>query len=158
MKFRTRSNTAYDKPKPIEFPHVRPTYRRVVGKDGQETVKLVGESNFYEQIQEAAPDTLIYNLIDQYNRTGNGSIFGNPSIGGFIDATTMPRDLMEAENIRVEARQLFDALPLEERKKYGQNFGLFLADVNTQIAAKTVQAAQDARAKIQSGAQEVTNA
>ena len=44
---------------------------------------------------------------------------------------------MEAENVRAKAKQLFDSLPADARKKYGHDFNTFLTDVNTQLKAKS---------------------
>lgn len=152
MKFRTRSDTSRVVPAPVSYPKTRPTYGYTVDKDGKERVVQTGSTAFYEQTQEATQDTLIYNLIDQYERSGNAAIFGSPSIGGFIDTLSMPRDLMEAENIRARARELFEALPLDERKKYGQDFGAFLSDVNQKIVAAQAAAAQTERAAVKEDA------
>lgn len=148
MKFRSRSDYSRQKPKAIVYPKTRPQYIETVDKEGKRKVVKDGETNFYLQAQEALSDTLIYNLIDQYERTGNASIFGSPSLGGFIDTVGMPRDLMEAENIRARAKMLFDALPLEERKKFGHDFGAFLNDVNAKLAAKSIAQAQSERQKV----------
>lgn len=151
MKFRTRSDFSYEHPKPVVYPKTRPIFRESLDEFGRTVVKQDGETNFYAMIQEAAQDTLIYNLIDQYERSLDPTIFGSPSVGGFIDCMSMPRDLMEAENVRSQAKQLFAALPAEERKKYGNDFTTFLSDVNAKLAAKVVEAAQVTRQQVKDG-------
>lgn len=137
MKIRKRFDRGYDRPAAIEYPTTRPVFQEVVKKDGSIVVEQVGEENVYQATQEAVKDTLIYNLIDQYERTLDSSLFGTPSIGGFIDVTSMPKDLMQAENIRAQAKQLFDSLPADARKKFGNDFSTFLVDINTKLKEKS---------------------
>ena len=140
MRFRTRLNDGESSaPRPISYPKTRPVLQLVADKNGKRSVKKVGETNFYQQTQEAKADTLIYNLIDQYQRNGDASIFGEPSIGGLIDTVGMPTTLMEAENIRLQAKTVFDNLSIEERNKYGQDFTKFLADVDNRIAKRAAE-------------------
>ena len=137
MDFATRSNMkqGYD-PIKVDFPKCLPKYGyEIDAETGEKVVAVVGHTNVYAQKQEAVKDTYIYNMIDRINRTGDFSLLGE-NLGGFIDVTNMPKNLMEAENVRVKARQIFDSLPMEKRSDYGNDFNLFLKDVNVKLSQK----------------------
>lgn len=151
MKIRKRFDRSYDRPAPVEYPTTRPVFQEVVKKDGSISIEKVGEENFFQATQEAVKDTLIYNLIDQYERTLDGSIFGTPSVGGFIDTTSMPKDLMQAENVRAQAKQLFESLPADARKKYGNDFTTFLVDINAKLKDKSAAVPSKAPAAVPEG-------
>lgn len=141
MKFRHRSDTSGYTPEVRDFPEIMPEYGlRINPETGKREVYKKGSTNVYEQKQAALPDTLIYNLIDRIERTGDMSLLGE-NLGGFIDVTNMPRNLMEAENVRLQAQQLYNSLPLEERNRYGNDFSAFLQDVNAKLKSKDVAAA-----------------
>lgn len=137
MKFATRSDMflGYE-PKPVSFPKTAPTYALSVDKDtGREIVVLSGETNVYLQKQEALSETLIYNLIDRIEKTGDYSLLGE-NLGGFIDVTDMPRNLLEASVVRAQCDQLFASLPSEERAKYGNDVNVFVKSVHDKLRAK----------------------
>ena len=148
MKFRTRSDTSGYTPEVRDFPEIMPEYAlRINPETGKREVYMKGKTNVYQQKQAALPDTLIYNLIDRIERTGDFSLLGE-NLGGFIDVTNMPRNLMEAENVRLQAQQLYNSLPLEERNKYGNDFSKFLMDVNEKLRTKEVAAAAAKRDEV----------
>ncbi len=144
MKFATRSDMflGYE-PKPVTFPKTAPTYALSIDKEtGREIVIQSGDTNVYLQKQEALSDTLIYNLIDRIERTGDYSLLGE-NLGGFIDVTEMPRNLLEASVVRAQCDQLFAALPAQERAKYDNDVNVFVKSVHDKLRAK-VQTARPA--------------
>lgn len=113
-----------------EFPKVIPKFGYDVDPEsGEKIVVKQGETNFYLQTQEALPETLVYNVIDRLNRTGDMSLLGN-SVEGFIDVTAMPKTYLEAQVMRVKAEQFFDQLPIEEKKKFNNSAAQFIQAVN----------------------------
>ena len=142
MKFRSRSDYSGFEKVILTFPQTEPKYKIDVDKEtGREIVVRAGETNVYIQKQEAVKDVLLYNLIDTYTRTGDASIFGE-NLGGFIDVVNLPKSLLEAENVRVQAKQLFDRLPFEQRNVYGNDVFVFLKDVNDKLKAKAAAPVQ----------------
>ena len=132
MEFRSRSNFFSPRPK-IKYPMTAPTYGWDFDKDtGHKRVIVTGSTNVFQLTQEALPDTLVYNLIDRINKTGDYSILGE-NLGGFIDVTAMPSNLLEASIVRAKTEQLFAALPSEERAKYGNDINVFVKEVNDKI-------------------------
>lgn len=129
----TPPNKEYSK----ENSRVIPKYAyKVDQKTGRKTVAKVGETNFYLAMQEAKADTLIYNVIDRYNR-GDLSAIGE-NVGGYIDVVGLPNTLQGIEQARINAELAWSSLPLDVRNKYGHDVGAFLVDVQKQAdAAKT---------------------
>lgn len=155
MIFRSRSNYSGWEREDRTFPQVEPTYAYDFDKtSGRKVLVKTGETNVYIPKQEAVQDTLVYNLIDQVQRTGNTELLGH-SVDGFIDAIGLPKNLMEAENIRIKAETLFNSLPLDVRKQYGSDYGAFLKDMNHKLTEKQQTAASAAREAAK--AQEVEN-
>lgn len=113
-----------------EFPQVVSKYGYDVDKEtGEKVVVKQGETNIFLQTQEALSETLVYNVIDRLNRTGDMSLLGN-SVEGFIDVTSMPKTYLEAQVMRVKAEQFFDTLPIEEKRKFNNSAAQFIQAVN----------------------------
>lgn len=141
MFFRNRSDLSGYKPLERSYPLVMPEFGiRVNPETSKREVYKKGDTNVYAQKQEALQDTLIYNLIDRVMRTGDKSLLGE-NLGGFIDVVGMPKNLMEAENIRLQSEQLFNSLPIEERRRYNNDISEFLLDVNKRLMQKTTKQA-----------------
>lgn len=142
MKFASRSDMyAGYEPKPRQFPVVAPTYAYDIDREtGKKVVvKQKTGTNFYQQIQESKEDTLIYNVIDRINRTGDYSLLGE-NMGGFFDATVLPKDLLAAKKVELQAKQFFDALPSDVRsKEYGNDFDTFIKTLNTKLKNKEIK-------------------
>ena len=118
------------------YPKTMPKYGYDVDKEtGEKIVVKQGETNVFLQTQEARADTLIYNIIDKINRTGDMSLLGN-SVEGFIDVTSMPKTFLEAQVMRVKAEQFFDRLPIEEKAKFQNNVSVFIKSVNEGFNAR----------------------
>lgn len=124
----------------MEHSPLQPKYVYSVDKEtGRKTVVLAGHTNLEEQMQAALPDTLIYNVIDKIQRSGDMSLLGE-NIGGFIDVTDMPKNLLEAQAVRLQTEHLFASLPAEERSKYNNDVFTFVKSVNDKLKAKAVSA------------------
>lgn len=129
------------------YPKVQASYGYDVDPEtGKRIVVKKGSSNVYLQKQEAYPETRLYNLIDRVNRTGDMSLLGE-AVEGYFDATTLPRDLMQAEQLRLRSESLFNSLPLEERRKYNNDIGIFLKHVNITLKENAVKQAAAKRAE-----------
>lgn len=153
--FRTRTNL----PKPEENKYTtavlktRARYGYVVDKaTGRKNVKPVGQTNFYNLIQESLDGTRIYDVIDRYNR-GETSVIGE-NVGGYVDCIGLPKSLPDIQQSLINAELLFKSLPREERVKYGQDVGAFLADLQKRQAEARAQASAQKRAKLQNGVEE----
>ncbi len=92
--------------------------------------------NQYDAIQAANVDTDIYEVMKKYHCTNNeaaeimkqkGGI--NGVYGEFVELQNEIQNFADIEHIKQKAEDMFYALPLEVRQKYGHNLGQFLTDV-----------------------------
>lgn len=114
MELRTR----FSRPKAVSSPigsGFSPVYEeRVI--DGVKTLVKINEDPLNEFVQKSLPDTLIYNILDKYNR-GNVDVL-NKTIGQFMDVTQFPTSLAEAQNNIIKAQRHFDSLSVDVKRKF----------------------------------------
>lgn len=131
-----------------------PTYSLVVDKDtGKQELKETGKTNIYDYIQESLESTLVYNIIERYNSTGDASILDKVS-GFYGNVMNMPKNLAEAQQIMINANHLFNSLPVDERAKYNHSLSEFLSHVEKDAKAYAAEKSKQAilaeqRAQIQ---------
>lgn len=121
-------------------------------KTGKKYVAEVGQTNFYLRMQEQKEETLIYNVIDKYNR-GQTDLIGE-NTGGFIDCIGLPNTLQEIQQSLINAELIFNGLPLEQRGKYGHDIGAFLKDVEDKATAARLAQSAAKREEVKAAAQE----
>lgn len=92
--------------------------------DGVRKLVRTGSNNINDFIQKSLKDTLIYNILDKYNR-GNVDVL-NKAHGQFFDATVYPTSLAEAQNSIIKANRFFDSLPLDVRKSFSNSSESFV--------------------------------
>lgn len=105
---------------------------------GKMVVCKTGESNRYEMIQQAIPETSLTNIINRLMK-GDTKAVGDV-VASYVDATTMPKTLQEAQNLMIFSERYFDTLPVDVRKKYANDLGAFLRDVDIALAVKNAPA------------------
>lgn len=150
MGFRSAYDHGYERSY-REYPKTSPEYRKEFNPDtGQYELVEVGQVNLYELKQEAAKDCSIYKQIDRFNRTGDASFLGQ-TVDGFIDTLSMPKSLMEMENIRAKCSQLWSQAPKEIKDRYGTNINLFLKDVDEKLKDRAAAKQSAARAAVKEG-------
>lgn len=133
MKFKNRSNYNRDGFRQGVFPKNADEYGySEVG--GRMVLTKTGETNRYEQIQQVIPETSLTNIINRLMK-GDKSAIGDV-VGSFVDATKMPKTLMEAQNIMLFSERYFDSLPVDARNKYQNDLGAFLHDVDKVLVAR----------------------
>lgn len=129
-----------------KYPVAEAKYCYEIDKDtGKKVVVKNGETNVYAQKQEALQSTKIYNIIDRVERTGDMSLLGE-AVESYFDATTMPKNMMEAKIVQCEVENVFRALPVEEKAKYDNDISKFYKTVNDRLHANAKAAAEKARA------------
>ncbi len=108
----------FNRPKAVsayEPSGVSPVYEeRLV--DGVRTLVKVNEEPLNEFVQKSLPDTLIYNILDKFNR-GNIDVL-NKTVGQFMDVTQFPSSLAEAQNNLIKAERHFNGLSSDVRQKF----------------------------------------
>ena len=142
--FKTRTNYNRKGFAVGEFPSTRPVFSLTM-KNGKKVLEKTGENNFYRAIQDAVPDTCLINIINRLTK-GDDKAVGDV-VGGFVDITQMPKNLMEAQNLMMFSEQYFNGLPKEVREKYKNNLGGFLQDIDKELLAR--QTAQFPPAPVQ---------
>lgn len=107
-------------------------------KDGiKELVKTNEKRNIYTLKQEALEETKIYNILKRHAMGDETAL--NMKKGIYLDLTTMPKTLLDAENAILKAQSMFEALPIEERTKYNQNWREWLTTINKITETKQVE-------------------
>lgn len=121
--------TRFNRPKAISSyvpSGVSPVYEeRIV--EGVRTLVKVNEEPLNEFVQKSLPDTLIYNILDKYNR-GNVDVL-NKTIGQFMDVTQFPTSLAEAQNNIIKAERHFNSLSSDIRRKFDNSPTKFMEAV-----------------------------
>lgn len=110
------------------FPFTQPEYG-YQEDHGKMVLKKIGEKNVYKRTQEAADDVCLQNIIARLTK-GDTSAVGDV-VGGFVDVTTMPKTLQEAQNLAIFAENYFKGLPSEVKNKYQNNLNNFLQAVDS---------------------------
>lgn len=151
MKFRTFSDYGSACREIRSYPKFLPTYGYDVDKEtGKKERVKNGETNVYQKTQEALPETLVYNILDRVQRTGDLSLLGQ-AVEGVFDATPYPKDLLEAQCVRVKAEQIFASLPFEERQKYDNNMYEYIRAVNKRMLENVEAAKAKKREEVTTG-------
>lgn len=95
--------------------------------DGVRVLVKVNEDPLNEFVQKSLPDTLIYNILDKYNR-GNVDVL-NKSIGQFMDVTSFPKSLAEAQNNIIKAEKHFAGLSVDIKRQFDNSPTKFMEAV-----------------------------
>ena len=92
-------------------------YQEEIDRDtGRKSLVLTGKKNVYELIQVDRESTKIENILQ---RAALGDLAAlNAREPMYIDATTMPKSLMEVQNIVLKAKQEFEKMPLEVKELF----------------------------------------
>ena len=81
-------------------------FQEEIDKDGRKQLVCIGKTNIWDKIQEGKEKTEIQNVL-QAVAMGDLSVLRSQE-PTYIDATTMPKTLMEANNIVLKAKQEFE--------------------------------------------------
>lgn len=89
-------------------------YQEELDKKGRLHLVKTGQTNVYEKIQADLESTKIENILHQV-AMGDLSVL-NQRETLYVDATNMPKNLMEAQNIVIKAKAEFEQFPKEVRE------------------------------------------
>lgn len=103
-------------------------FDEVLLEDGTMGLKKTGEQDLNEYIQSFREESLIYNLLDRFQKTNDPSIF-NVKSGFYADVTNMPKDLMEAQNLMLSIDKKFASLSAVVKDKFDNNSKKFAAAI-----------------------------
>lgn len=122
----------YNKPPRIETPagdEFLEVFQEEIGKDGKREVVCIGKTNIFDQIQEGKEATEIQNVLAACAMGDMSMLKSQEPL--YIDATTFPKTLMEANNIVVKAKEEFEKLPKEVREKFDYSPDLYVNEMGT---------------------------
>lgn len=103
-------------------------YRRCVDAAGVRTLQACGTKNTYREIQENVHGVTVQDILARALVGDSTDYSADPS--AFVDLTTAPKNLMEAQNQIIRSRDVFNSLPVDVRKSYDNNFSTWLTAVN----------------------------
>ena len=131
MKFRTVFNHECDKffesPTGSRF---RCLYERTYDPvSKKKSIKKSGEEDTYRFIQECAKGNLVCDIIQRSIR-GDSTAIGTVSEDMFADITQAPKSLLEAEQLLIKARSIYDSLPVDTKRASSNDFSVWLSSVN----------------------------
>lgn len=89
-------------------------YQEEISKKGNLHLVKTGQTNVYDKIQADLESTKIENILHQV-AMGDLSVL-NQRETLYVDATNMPKNLMEAQNIVIKAKAEFEQFPKEVRE------------------------------------------
>lgn len=115
MKFYTQYNHPKTKGNAFGSPY-EPKYQEYIDRNGHATVELSSYTNRYEKIQASAESCKIENILKAV-AMGDLSALRSQDLT-YGDATTMPKSLMEAQNLVLRMKSEFNNLPYEVRKEF----------------------------------------
>lgn len=122
----------------LDLPKMEPTpagdkylevFQEEITKDGYKVLVCTGKTNIYDKIQEDLESTKIENIL-KATAMGDFSMLRmqDPT---YIDATTMPKNLMECQNIVLKAKQEFEKMPEEVRELFNNSPEMYVNEMGT---------------------------
>lgn len=139
------------------------TYQEEVKKGRTQLVKT-GQTNIYEMIQQDAESCKIENILHAVAMGDLSALQQREAT--YVDATTMPKNLMEAQNLVIRLKDEFYKMPIDVRKEFNnspemyvelmgtQEFKDIMSPYNEKIAAIAKEKSdKEYRQKVKEGAQ-----
>lgn len=97
--------------------------------EGREKLEKTGKNNIYDMIQSDLEDSKIENVIKKV-MMGDMSVL-RKSEPQYIDASTMPNDMMTVQNIIVKTKQEFEKFPEEVKKLFNYSAEQYVNEMGT---------------------------
>ena len=98
--------------------------------DGVKTLIPTTQTNVFNMIQIDQPNVQIENIL-QRAAMGDMSAL-NARQGTYCDATTMPKNLMQAQNLVIKMKNEFDLMPTEIKEKFGNSADKYVELMGTE--------------------------
>lgn len=105
------------------------TYQEVI-KGGRKTLEKTGEHNVYDEIQLDAESVKIENILHAVAMGDLNALHQRDA--SYVDATTMPKNLMEAQNLTIKMKDEFYKMPLEVRRLFDNSPDAYVAEMGTE--------------------------
>lgn len=98
-------------------------------KKGRLTLKFVGKHNVYEEIQEQAEACEIENILHAVAMGDLSALKQREA--SYVDTTTMPKNLLDAQNLILRAKDEFYEMPIEVRKEFNNSPEQYVEEMGT---------------------------
>lgn len=92
------------------------TYQEQINKSGKKELKKTGKHNVYEEIQLDVENCKIENILHAVAMGDLNALHQRDA--SYVDATTMPKNLREAQDLVIKMKDEFYNMPLEVRQKF----------------------------------------
>ena len=106
------------------------TYQEEISKNGRKHLVKTGETCVYDRIQQDLEGSKIETILHQV-AMGDLSVL-NQRETMYVDATNMPKNLMEAQNIVIKAKAEFEQFPKEVREIFHNSPEEYVSEMGTQ--------------------------
>ena len=134
MAYRSVSNfreTATAKPTEAGE-NIRRTYLWELNKKGEKVLTLDQTIDQQAEIDSYLEETKLENIIRRASIDPDLAARLTPNVGGGLqDATEMPENLMELQNIMLRAEQIWEDVPKEIKLKFDSDVDKFVASFGT---------------------------
>ena len=118
---------------------IRRTYLWEINEKGEKVLTLDQTINQQAEIDSYLEETKLENIIRRASIDPDLAARLVPDMGGGIqDATEMPENLMELQNIMLRSEQIWDELPKEIKLKFDNDVDKFVASFGTIDWAKNL--------------------
>ena len=96
---------------------------------GRLTITISSYENVYERVQADLEQCKIENILKQV-AMGDLRML-NQAEPMYVDATTMPKTLMEAQNLVLKAKAEFNKMPTEVKEKFNNSADQYVAEMGS---------------------------
>lgn len=128
MFFNKWDNQPPSEPTPCGTKYID-TYQEKYNKEGELELVVTGKTNVYEMIQSNVESTKIENLL---HAVAMGDINAMKQRDAtYMDATNMPRDLMEMQNLVIKAKREFEEYPAEVKELFNNSADQYVMSMGT---------------------------
>lgn len=124
----------------------RNLYQETTDKKGRLCLEKIGEEDLYAIIQEDADSADIHKILQAVARGDLAALQQREAV--YMDATTMPNNLMDAQNFVIKAKNEFYDLPMEIRKEFDNSPEEFVANIGTKKYLDVMSKYNEETAKI----------
>lgn len=124
--------THFNKPPRKKTPsgsHFLNTYQEEINKKGQLNLIKTGETDIYAMIQQDAESCKIENILHAVAMGDLSALQQREAT--YVDATTMPSTLMEAQNLVIRLKDEFYKMPIEVRKEFSNDPDVYVSKMGT---------------------------
>ena len=121
-------------------------YQEEINEKGKLVLVKIGETNVDEIIQSHAEEVKIENILHQVAMGDLSALQQREAT--YVDTTTMPKNLMEAQNLVIRLKDEFYNMPLEVRKEFGNDPEIYVSEMGTETFKEKMSPYNEKIAKI----------